>query len=193
MAVSTLSFRVYVSQLSGRRLGAFKAAAAKLGITLDDYIGRVEAGQKCCLDCRTWKPRGDFGVDTSRWDATAAKCKSCVSVRWRDLHEFVPAEDLKKPGPPQSPLRDDEAERARGLINRDVAMDRRPSPNDLFCAKCGHKGGDRRHEYHHHMGYSAEHIYDVVALCSRCHHGEHPDAVAARVRHKDGTFAPNQE
>ena len=39
--------------------------------------------------------------------------------------------------------------------------------------KAGHKGEGRRHEYHHHLGYAAEHHYDVIVLCSICHRSEH--------------------
>ncbi len=59
--------------------------------------------------------------------------------------------------------------------HRETRTNKRPNPNDLFCAKCGHKGSDKRHEYHHHMGYGTEHVYDVVVLCSSCHSKERYD------------------
>lgn len=46
---------------------------------------------------------------------------------------------------------------------------RRPNPNSLPCVDCGHLGDDRRHEYDHHLGYEAEHHYDVQPVCSKCH------------------------
>lgn len=176
MAVSTLSFRSYISRLGGRQLGAFKTAAAKLGMSFDDYVSRIERGDKNCIDCRCWKNRSEFYPDASRWDGTSAKCKSCSSGRGRASHTPVDASALAKKGLLRELPRDGDKVHARHLVNLDVASGRRPNPNDLFCAQCGHKGDDRRHEYHHHMGYAAEHAYDVVALCSRCHCQEHTNA-----------------
>lgn len=179
MAVSSLSFRSYVANLSGRRLGAFKTAAVKLGITFEDYIGRIERGQKNCIDCRQWKDRGEFVADVSRWDGLASKCRECSSRRHQEYYEPVDALDMAAMGPPREACRDGDKEHARHLINLEVRTLKRPNPNNLFCVKCGHFGGDLRHEYHHHMGYSAEHVYDVVPLCSACHsachHGGHDE------------------
>jgi hypothetical protein len=76
-------------------------------------------------------------------------------------------------GPPRHDPRDGDKIQARHLINQDIKHGKRPDPDDLHCAHCGHKGPDRRHEYHHHMGYVARHHYDVIPLCSKCHHEEH--------------------
>lgn len=173
MAVSILSFRSYVASLSGRRLGSFKNAAQKAGITFEEYITRVEAGLKRCTDCTVWKDRGCFSVDNSRWDGLCAKCKACSGIRYEEEYQPIPVDLIRKSGPSSSPMRDGDKLQARHLVNLDVANNVRPNPNDLHCAKCGHKGDDLRHEYHHHMGYSIEHFYDVMALCSKCHHAEH--------------------
>lgn len=187
MAVSSLSFRTYISNLSGRKLGAFKRAAAKIGISLNEYIDRLERGQKHCIDCRQWKDRGEFHPDKTRWDGTSAKCKACSSMRGIESHSPVDPSALKICGPERESPRGGDKIHARHLINLDVAKNRRPNPNDLYCAKCGHKGDDKRHEYHHHMGYSAEHAYDVVALCSICHSEEDQNHID-RERSADGTF-----
>lgn len=193
MTVSSLSFRSYVANLSGHRLGAFKAAAAKLGITFDDYIGRIEQGQKNCIDCRQWKDRGEFGIDSTRWDGAASKCRECSSIRHTESYEPIPVEDFRQSGPPRE-LHDGDKIYARHLINLDVQKGRRPHPNDLFCVKCGHKGSDRRHEYHHHMGYAAEHVYDVVPLCTKCHAVEDKssDRASAKDRSEDDTFTKGE-
>jgi hypothetical protein len=56
-----------------------------------------------------------------------------------------------------------------------------PPPNDRPCADCGHlwvEGGPR-HEYDHHLGYTAEHHEDVEAVCSGCHHAREATRRAA--------------
>lgn len=186
VAVSTLSFRAYVSQLTGRRLGAFKRSAAVAGITFDEYVDRIERGLKRCSDCEQWKDRSEFVSDTSRWDGHSAKCRACSSDRGKAAHVPVLAESLSHMGPARDAIRPGDKVQARHFVNLEVARGQRPNPNDLFCAQCGHKGNDRRHEYHHHMGYSLEHFFDVVALCTECHHDEHP---IDRERNQDGTFS----
>lgn len=170
MAFSTLSIRQYVANLSGRRLGAFKRAAAIHGFSVDQYVSRLESGDKWCIDCKTWKSRSEFCSDTSRWDGLSCKCRQCSSRRGKEYHACVPLERLGASGPQRSEPRDNDKDHARHLVNLDVRRGSRPNPNELFCAMCGHKGGDKRHEYHHHMGYGKLHVYDVVALCSSCHH-----------------------
>lgn len=76
-----------------------------------------------------------------------------------------------RPGPaPQTP-RDGDKEQARQRINVEVREGRRPHPNSIPCVDCGHVWGpgERRHEYDHHLGYAAEHHYDVQSVCTLCH------------------------
>lgn len=76
-----------------------------------------------------------------------------------------------RPGPSPKPPVDGDRKQARQRINVEVRTGRRPHPNALPCADCGHvwSHGDRRHEYDHHKGYAAEHHYDVEAVCTTCH------------------------
>jgi 5-methylcytosine-specific restriction endonuclease McrA len=77
------------------------------------------------------------------------------------------------PGRPRAwlkPARGGDRKQARRRINYLVEKGRIPRPDDLACVDCGHKGEDRRHEYDHARGYSAEHQLDVEAVCSKCHH-----------------------
>lgn len=75
------------------------------------------------------------------------------------------------PGPAPAPRRDDDRKQARQRINVEVRSGRRPHPNTLPCADCGHvwSEGERRHEYDHHLGYGAAHHLDVEAVCTICH------------------------
>ena len=173
MPVSTVTFRKYISGLSGRRLGAFKASAAQIGISFEEYISLIESGKKCCTICKSWKCRSEFSRDKSRWDGLDAKCGDCRSELNKRGHTIVCAEEMRRFGPAQKPYIDNDKMQARYLVNKQVKNGHRPNPNDLHCALCGHKGDDKRHEYHHHMGYSEMHVYDVLSVCSTCHHGEH--------------------
>lgn len=76
-----------------------------------------------------------------------------------------------RPGPAPLPPRSGDKKQARQRINVEVRTGRRPHPNTLPCVDCGHvwTSGERRHEYDHHLGYSAEHHHDVVVRCTRCH------------------------
>ena len=86
-------------------------------------------------------------------------------------------------GPPPAPPRDGDKKQARQRINVLVRTGRLAHPNTLACVDCGHVHGpgERRHEYDHHLGYAAEHHYDVQPVCTRCHAKR--DSVRARASH----------
>jgi hypothetical protein len=81
------------------------------------------------------------------------------------------ADSKARPGPAPMPPRDGDKKQARQRINVEVRCGRRPHPNTLRCVDCGHvhAPGERRHEYDHHLGYSAEHHYEVQPVCTTCH------------------------
>lgn len=74
-------------------------------------------------------------------------------------------------GPSPNHPRDGDKKQARQRINVEVRTGRRKHPNDLPCVDCGHiwREGERRHEYDHHLGYGADHHYDVEPVCTECH------------------------
>lgn len=74
-----------------------------------------------------------------------------------------------RPGPAPKPPRAGDKVQARQRINVEVRTGRRPHPDTIPCADCGHIGGDMRHEYDHYLGYATEHHYDVQAVCVDCH------------------------
>lgn len=95
-------------------------------------------------------------------------------------------------GPPPNPPRDGDKKQARQRINVEVREGRRPHPNTLPCADCGHvwAPGERRHEYDHHLGYAPEHHYDVEAVCTRCHsRRDNPEATKTSCKRGHG-FTP---
>lgn len=155
--------------------GAIKVAAGRIGLSVSEYVARQSAGLKRCTKCGGWRPRSAFQKDSTRYDGLTAACGDCRRQINRKRYEPVPEGDRATPGPARVERRDGDTLQARARINADVRQGLRPNPNDLHCALCGHKGNDRRHEYHHHMGYGRDHHYDVLPLCARCHHEEHAD------------------
>ena len=154
----------------GSVMGALKGAAKRRGMSVEDYIDKLEEGEKWCTGCKAWHQYTEFKEDVTRSDGLSTVCASFNNARNRAKYVPVPDEARKPYGPPRHTPRDGDKLQARHLVNIEVKRGRRPSPNDLPCAQCGHTGSDRRHEYHHHNGYSAAHHYDVIPLCSTCHH-----------------------
>jgi hypothetical protein len=157
--------------MAGTAAGVRKQAAQRIGISLDEYERRLAAGERWCFACRAWHPRDAFHVDRSRSDGLARACKESRNRSGREKYEPVPDDQRRPPGPPPNPPRDGDTEQARQRINVLVRTGKIPHPNELPCADCGHVyvEGERRHEYDHHLGYAAEHHYDVEAVCTVCH------------------------
>lgn len=143
--------------------GAIKVAAQRAGITVPEYVSFISRGLKKCTICKEWKSINDFSTDRTRSDGRAARCNICSTTLWRRKSML---------GNKRAAEREGDRSQARHAINRDVRQGLRPNPNSLFCSLCGHKGKDRRHEYHHTCGYGKEHFYDVLPLCSKCHHAK---------------------
>jgi 5-methylcytosine-specific restriction endonuclease McrA len=159
----------------GSRAGILKVAAARIGVSEADYDAKINAGEKWCWSCKQWLLKPNFANDNSRTDGHTASCRECRNAHNRSKHIPVPEDKRKVPGPLRIKQRDGDKEQARSRINHDVRMGQRPNSNDLYCAYCGHKGSDRRHEYHHVTGYDEGQHNDVLPVCSKCHrniHGE---------------------
>jgi hypothetical protein len=41
-----------------------------------------------------------------------------------------------------------------------------PRADSMMCTICGWRAAQ---EYHHHMGYSVKHRFDVIPVCKSCH------------------------
>jgi hypothetical protein len=146
------------------REGAVKIAARNAGLTVQEYLDLVSKGLKKCTTCKRWLELSCFSKDKSRKDGTSARCKDCSRAIWRIADMNTPQKRADR--------RDGDKKQARARINSDIENGLRPSPNDLHCVFCGHKGPDKRHEYHHPCGYAPEHHYDILPVCSECHGSE---------------------
>lgn len=135
---------------------------------------KIEWTEKWCTACKAKHPVTAFGKDRSRGSGLSASClASRKTGRPRGWHGKPNVNPVTgRPGPAPKPPRDGDREQARQRINVEVRTGRRPRPNSLPCADCGHvwTRGERRHEYDHHKGYAPEHHYDVEAVCTNCHH-----------------------
>lgn len=61
----------------GSKLGVLKVAAKRVGLTLEEYQAKLDAGLKWCHHCDQWKPLESFGQDSSRGDGREARCSEC--------------------------------------------------------------------------------------------------------------------
>ena len=65
---------------TGRRLGAYKSAARKSGVTVADWIANYTVlGMAWCYRCREWKGQEVFARDKARPSGYQSICKSCMS------------------------------------------------------------------------------------------------------------------
>lgn len=64
--------------------------------------------------------------------------------------------------------------RAGNAVRKRVSRGAMPPPSTLACVHCGQPATS----YHHHNGYTKEHRFDVIPLCTRCHRRADRAAVA---------------
>lgn len=157
----------------GSRIGVMKVAAGRIGVSVDTYLSNIALGLKWCMKCRSWSSRNNFCSDSTRGDGLSSTCKSCSStgrpIGWRGSPAINPAHGRSGPAP--LPARAGDKMQARHRVNVEVGGGRRPHPNSLPCADCGHiwSGGERRHEYDHYLGYDAPNHLNVQSVCTLCH------------------------
>ncbi len=156
----------------GSALGVEKVAAARIGCSHAIWLQQRALGLRWCTRCKEWHAASVFGEDRTRGDGLAAHCLASRHtgnpIGWHGTPPINPA--TGRSGPAPYPPRHSDKKQARQRINVEVREGRRPHPNTLPCADCGHvwtKDG-RRHEYIHHLGFAAEHHYDVISCCTSC-------------------------
>lgn len=59
------------------------SSAKRLGISVDEYKARRDAGEKWCLGCRKWHDTSEFGMDRTTSDGLNAVCRELRNQRRR--------------------------------------------------------------------------------------------------------------
>jgi hypothetical protein len=148
--------------------GARKVRAKALGLSVEEYVARLDSGNLWCTGCKAWHSEEAFGRDSSRSSGRAA---TCLDFRRRRYSEtYVPRPPVPR-GRSFVPARDGDRRQARRRVNYFVEAGLLPNPCDLPCSDCGKRwtDGTPRYEYDHYLGYAAEHHEDVQAVCQPCH------------------------
>ncbi len=160
------SWRSRGCAVMGSREGVAKIAARRVGMTVDAYKARVDAGEKWCTACKAWHSIASFTSDAYRGDGLSAVCTNARAARSKDRTKVVNWRGWN------ATARSGDAYQARRRITYLVHGNIIPVPNTLPCFDCGHVfDGDKKskHEYDHYLGYSADHQLDVQPVCRPCH------------------------
>lgn len=64
-------------------LGVKKANANRLGISIQEYLSKLEQGLKCCMKCKQWKDKSFYRTDNSRHDKLVSSCYECNNIGTR--------------------------------------------------------------------------------------------------------------
>lgn len=162
------------------RDGAIKVAAVKCGVSVFQYLAKLKHGHLWCTGCKAWHDYLAFGLDATKNNSIRkGRAATCLHFRGKKQKEsYVPRPKISKLGEYFTPTRDGDKGQARSRTNHLIKLGVLPHANVVPCHSCGHiySAGGRRHEYHHHNGYSTKHQTDVISLCTICHartHGHH--------------------
>lgn len=61
----------------GSKLGAQKRWAKRMGLTIEEYLAKLEQGLKRCTKCHEWKVVANYAKDRSRIDGLHTMCREC--------------------------------------------------------------------------------------------------------------------
>ena len=80
----------------GSVVGTDKIAAAKTGLSVEEWRLKKEQGLSWCYCCKNWKALNLFSVDKSRGNKRAASCKSCSSHKSTACRYKISLEEAKE-------------------------------------------------------------------------------------------------
>jgi len=156
--------------MSQTEYGALLVAARKTGVSLIQYLDNRNSGLKWCSACKEWHKKELFTKDKSRYDGLSSVCALFRKKLYQE--SYVRKIRKSKKGCRYSVPRGGDKKQARHRINHLVEIGIIANPNSVSCVDCGHRGKDKRHEYHH-DSYTIKNQEIVVCLCSECHHKRH--------------------
>lgn len=144
---------------------------------------------KKCTKCLEEKDLEAFGSQKRGLNGKRSVCKNCVTnynksyhkERWKSDPSYkegasISSMEWAKNNPEKRAViakkrnltaraKNPEKIKARQLVNQKVRFGRIPPAKDCLCDKCGNPAA----HYHHYLGYSFEHRYDVIPVCLICH------------------------
>jgi len=65
----------------GSRAGVLKQAAARAGLTVDQWKAKRESGFHWCSGCKFWREESEFQKDKSRASGLQNYCRSCCKIK----------------------------------------------------------------------------------------------------------------
>jgi len=68
-----------VTKVDGRTRGQLKQAAARTGVSVEEWENRRANGLHWCFRCRSWKEVSTFSKDINRSAGVSSQCKPCQS------------------------------------------------------------------------------------------------------------------
>jgi len=70
----------------GTYTGVIRTAAARLGLSSEQYEAKRKAGLKYCWACANWLPELAFGLEKGRGDGLHPRCRECKNRHDRELY-----------------------------------------------------------------------------------------------------------
>ena len=146
----------------------------------DCSVGGHILTKKRCGKCKKLKAASEFYKRRAKMDGLRSACKSCNNEA-RNAHRKTPAgreqrRRLAKRRYHQHRyilLQQISArQKVRSAINNGAML----PASALRCIECARTS----HYWHHHMGYTKEHVFDVIPVCRICHqqlHAHMPSAL----------------
>jgi hypothetical protein len=115
---------------------------------------------RMCSKCNIVKPLSEFHkckINPSGYQGYCCDCFISYFKEYRKKHDV------------KIRLRNPKKRKAQSALSYYVECGQIKKASQYKCRECG----KHAHEYHHHLGYSTEHWFDVVPLCRKCHKSKH--------------------
>jgi len=132
---------------------------------------------KQCSKCKQSKKLSEFNGDSARKDGYRSWCKSCTRLidkqysqteRHKKIRKLYRQTKKYKKINSQHQIRYrkryPQKIAAHNALNRYIPLGKIQKPDKYRCF-CG----EHAKEYHHYLGYSPEHFFDVIPVCRLCH------------------------